>query len=112
VGGKGSCGSVMGSTRCVAIGMVGHAVKAEAGANWVLQTAQRMLTQRIWYGTARSVYTGVPGQRGLRGGQGPQQAGRRGGGERQGAGCPQLWQQAVSKRLESCLLLRWAQLVL
>ena len=81
--------------------MVRHAVKAEAGPHWVLQTAQRMLTQRSWYSTARGVYTGMPGERGLRGGKGSQQAGRRGGGERQGAGRPQLWQQAVSERLEA-----------
>ena len=112
MGRKGSCGSVMGSTRCVAIGMVGHAVKAKAGANRVLQTAQRMLTQHGWYGTASGVYTGMPGQRGLRRGKGSQQAGRRGGSKRQGGRRPQLWQQAVSERLEAWLLLHWAQLVL
>lgn len=112
MGSKGSCGSVMDSTRCVAIGMVWHAVKAEVGANWVLQTALRMLTQHSWYSTARGVYTGVPGQRRLRGGKGSQQAGRRCGGKRQGARRPQLWQQAVSERLKACLLLRWAQLML
>ena len=112
MGRKGSCGSVMGSTRCVAIGMVGYAVKAEAGAHWVLQTAQRMLTQHSGCNTTRGVHTGMPGQRRLRRGQGSQQAGRRCGGERQGAGRPQLWQQAVSERLEAWLLLRWPQLVL
>lgn len=60
MGRKGSCRPVMGRAWCVTIWVVRHAVKAKAGVNRVLQTAQWMLIEDARHDTARHVHTGVP----------------------------------------------------